>query len=35
VNTLCQGLGWCGRLACITLVMMALRLSLGTVMVIK
>jgi O-antigen/teichoic acid export membrane protein len=35
VNTLCQGLGWFGRLACITLVMMALRLSFGTVMVIK
>ena len=35
VNTLCQGLGWFGRLACITLVMMVLRLSFGTVMVIK
>ena len=35
VNTLCQGLGWFGRLACITLVMMALRLSFGTVLVIK
>ena len=35
VNTLCQGLGWFGRLACITLVMMALRLSFGTVMAIN
>jgi O-antigen/teichoic acid export membrane protein len=35
VNTLCQGLGWFGRLACITLVMMVLRLSFGSVMVIK
>ena len=35
VNTLCQGLGWFGRLACITLVMIVLRLSVGTVMVIK
>ena len=35
VNTLCQGLGWFGRLASITLVMMVLRLSFGTVMVIK
>jgi len=35
VNTLCQGLGWFGRLACITLVMMALRLAFGTVMVIQ
>jgi O-antigen/teichoic acid export membrane protein len=35
VNTLCQGLGWFGRLACITLLMMVLRLSFGTVMVIK
>ena len=35
VNTLCQGLGWFGRLACIPLFMMALRLSFGTVMVTK
>src|ERR1019366_301879 len=35
VNTLCQGLGWFGRLASITLVMMVLRLSFGTVMVLK
>ena len=35
VNTLCQGLGWFGRLACITLVMMVLRLSFGAVMVIR
>src|ERR1035437_4450393 len=35
VSTLCQGLGWFGRLASITLVMMVLRLSFGTVMVIK
>ena len=35
VGTLCQGLGWFGRLACITLMMMVLRLSVGTLMVIK
>jgi O-antigen/teichoic acid export membrane protein len=35
VNTLCQGLGWFGRLACITLVMMVLRLSFGSVMVLS
>jgi O-antigen/teichoic acid export membrane protein len=35
VNTLCQGLGWFGRLACITLVMMALRLAFGAVVVIR
>jgi O-antigen/teichoic acid export membrane protein len=34
-NTLCQGVGWFGRLAGITLVMMVLRLSLGAVMVVK
>ena len=35
VNTLCQGLGWFGRLACITLVMMVLRLASGTVLVLS
>jgi O-antigen/teichoic acid export membrane protein len=35
VSTLCQGLGWFGRLAAITLVMMVLRLSSGTVMVLS
>src|ERR1039457_6103903 len=35
VNTLCQGLGWFGRLDCITLGMLVLRLAFGTVMVIK
>jgi O-antigen/teichoic acid export membrane protein len=35
VNTLCQGLSWFGRLACITLVMMVLRLSVGAVMVLR
>ena len=35
VNTLCQGLGWFGRLAGITLVMMVLRLAFGTIMLIQ